>query len=169
MVTALCSTYVFKKSVYIETTIPSYATARTSRDPIKAGRQAETKLFWEKTRHNYNLYISQYVIDECADGDVDAAKRRLDFIEGIKSIQKTKEIEELAHIYQNLLGIPKGAEIDSFHLAVCVDTKIDYLLTWNFTHMGIETYKKLLAYNDNIGLQTPFLLSPGELNIKELP
>jgi hypothetical protein len=37
-----------RKSVHIETTIPSYATSRASRDLIKAYRQTITKLFWDK-------------------------------------------------------------------------------------------------------------------------
>ena len=156
-----------KKSVYIETTIPSYATAKTSHDVIKAGRQAMTKLFWENARQNYDLYISQYVIDECSDGDTNAAKRRLDFIEGISLIKKTEKVDELAHIYQMLLNIPEDAKTDSFHLAVCVDAKIDYLLTWNYTHLGIESYKKLLEFNSKNGLSTPFLVTPETLNTKE--
>jgi predicted nucleic acid-binding protein len=156
-----------RKSVYIETTIPSYATARKSRDVIKAGRQAITKLFWENSRQNYDLYISQYVIDECSDGDANAAKRRLEFIAGLSFINKTEKIEELAHIYQKLLDIPEDAKTDSFHLAVCVDAKIDYLLTWNYTHLGIASYKKLLEYNSNNGLFTPFLVTPELLNTKE--
>jgi predicted nucleic acid-binding protein len=156
-----------KKSVYIETTIPSYATAKTSRDVIKAGRQAMTKLFWENARQNYDLYISQYVIDECSDGDVNAAKRRIDFIEGLTFINTTAKIEELAHIYQQLLGIPEDSKTDSFHLAVCVDAKIDYLLTWNYTHLGMASYRKLLEYNTKNGLSTPLLVTPEILNTKE--
>jgi hypothetical protein len=158
---------VDKKSVYIETTIPSYATARASRDAIKAGRQADTKLFWEKNRQNYDLYISKYVIDECADGDADAAKRRLALIEGIEIVRPSNDIKNLALIYQKLLNIPEAAKVDSFHLAVCVETKIDYLLTWNFTHLGADSYVKLLAYNVGIGLTTPFLITPAELNTRE--
>jgi hypothetical protein len=37
-----------KKKVYIETTIPSVITARSSRDIINAYRQDITKFFWEK-------------------------------------------------------------------------------------------------------------------------
>ena len=47
----ICSYFVYyaymsaqKKSVYIETTIPSFATAKTSRDAIIAGHQAATIL-----------------------------------------------------------------------------------------------------------------------------
>jgi hypothetical protein len=36
------------KNIYIETTIPSLATAKPSRDTITAGRQASTMLFWER-------------------------------------------------------------------------------------------------------------------------
>jgi hypothetical protein len=46
-----------KKSIYLETTIPSYATAKPSTDIIVAARQLLTNLFWEKERHKYNLLI----------------------------------------------------------------------------------------------------------------
>jgi hypothetical protein len=45
-----------KKSLYIESTIPSYATARMSRNIITAGRQLSTKLFWEQERHKYPVF-----------------------------------------------------------------------------------------------------------------
>jgi hypothetical protein len=156
-----------KKSVYIETTIPSYATAKASRDIIKAARQTITQLFWENARQNYDLYISQYVIDECSKGDTEAAQRRLSFIEGLSLINKSEKIEELACIYQRLLDIPEKAKADSFHLADCVDAKIDYLLSWNFNHLSFVSYGKLLVYNQEHGLPTPFLITPEMLNTKE--
>jgi hypothetical protein len=109
-----------KKSLYIESTIPSYATARISRDIITAGRQLTTKIFWEQERHKYDLYISGYVVEECGRGDPAAAQKRLDFISGIESLGKSKEIDKLAAIYQNLLQIPDKAKTDCYHLATCV-------------------------------------------------
>ncbi|MDR0486729.1 MAG: hypothetical protein LBG91_00630, partial [Treponema sp.] len=61
-----------RKSMYIETTIPSYAAAKASRDLIIAHRQAVTRLFWENERQNYDLFTSQFVIDECSRGDGEA-------------------------------------------------------------------------------------------------
>jgi hypothetical protein len=93
-----------KKSVYIESTIPSYATSRSSRDILKAYRQDLTKIFWEDYRQEYALFISQYVIDECRRGDPVAARRGLDFIRGIVSFPETEKINRPADTYFHLHG-----------------------------------------------------------------
>jgi hypothetical protein len=149
-----------KKSVYIESTIPSYATARESKDVIVAAHQAETKLFWEKERQKYNLYVSQYVIAECSLGDSDAARRRIDFIRGITVLPNSGELDKLASIYQKLLNIPENAKTDCFHLAVCVVNQIDYLLTWNCTHLGLNAYLTVREYNEKQALWIPLLVTP---------
>ena len=154
-----------KKSVYIETTIPSYAKA--SRDVVKAARQAITQLFWETARQNYHLYISQYVIDECSKGDKDAAQRRLDFVKDIDFLKVSKNTEQLALTYQRLLNIPEDAKVDSFHLAICVESNINYLLSWNFKHLSVISQRKLFTYNQQHELATPFLITPEALNNEE--
>ena len=147
-------------SMYVETTIPSYATAKASRDIITAHRQAVTRLFWENERHKYDLFTSQFVIDECSRGDKEAANRRLDFIRGITLIPENNTIAELAEAYFELLEIPERAKADCFHLSVCVDTKIHYLLSWNCSHIGMVSYAKVYEYNNKRGLWTPKFLTP---------
>jgi hypothetical protein len=152
-----------KKSVYVETTIPSYATGWVSRDLIVAGEQATTNLFWEQERGKYALFVSEVVVRECRNGDPDAAKRRLDFINGIESLPRTAEADGLAEAYQTLLQIPDHAKADCLHLAICVVGHIDYLLTWNCTHLGPPAYGKVRAYNDTRNLWTPELVTPAAL------
>jgi hypothetical protein len=149
-----------KKSVYIETTIPSLITARTSRDLITAYRQDISKLFWENERNKYDLFISQYVFAECSDGDADAAKRRLELIKDISYIPITEEIEELADEYFSRLGIPSKAKTDCFHLAVSVVGKINYLMSWNMTHLGGHSYNKVAEYNYKRSLWLPKMYTP---------
>jgi hypothetical protein len=149
-----------KKSVYIETTIPSFATARASRDMIIAHRQAITKIFWENERQKYDLFISQYVIDECSRGDPHAAQRRLEFIKDVPFFPKTAKNANLAKTYYSLLDIPERAKADCFHLAVCVNENVDYLLSWNCTHLGMVSYGKIYSYNEKHGLWTPSLVTP---------
>jgi hypothetical protein len=152
-----------KKSLYIETTIPSYATSRQSSNIVIAARQFLTKRFWEEERENYELYTSQYVIEECSLGDPEAAKRRLAFISEIEVLPKIDEIADLAKIYFNLLQIPERSIADCFHLAVCVITKLDYLLSWNCTHLGFNSYIKVLDYNTKHELWSPLLITPDYL------
>jgi predicted nucleic acid-binding protein len=147
-------------SLYIETTIPSYATARDSRDVVRLVRQIVTRAFWEDKRHSFRLFVSQAVVNECGRGDPEAAQRRLEFINGIESYPVTAEILRLAEIYQKLLNIPAQARVDCIHLATCVTRHIDYLLTWNCTHLGPIAQKKIRDYNEKYGLWTPLLVTP---------
>jgi len=152
-----------QKKVYVETTIPSYATAKPSMDIISANRQGITRLFWEYERNKYQFYISQFVLDECKQGDPEAAKRRLEFIKNITIISETNSTADLANEYLNLLKISERAKTDCFHLAVCVEAKMDYLLTWNCSHLGVEAYAKIYEYNGKRGFWIPKLVTPEHL------
>jgi len=149
-----------RKSIYIETTIPSYATARENRDILIAGRQLLTRFFWEQERHKYDLYVSQLVMEECSDGDPSAARKRLDFISGIDVLPTTAEAEDLGKTYEQLLQIPERARTDCLHLSICVLNGMDFLVTWNCTHLGIVSNMRIYDYNEKHGLWTPMLVTP---------
>jgi hypothetical protein len=149
-----------KKSVYIETTIPSLITARPSRSISGLFRQQIARDFWEYERHKYDLYISIYVWEECEKGDEEAAKRRLELIKDIPQIPKTKETDELAEEYFAFLQIPQKAKTDCSHLAICVVNKMDVLLSWNLTHLGDVAFNKVVEYNTRRNLRTPSMLDP---------
>src|SRR5438128_11419848 len=66
-----------KPTVYIETSLVSYLTARPSRDLLVAAHQQLTVAWWDEQRTRYELFTSQVVLTEAALGDPDAAQRRL--------------------------------------------------------------------------------------------
>jgi len=66
-----------KQSVYIETTVVSYVTARLSRDLIVAAHQQVTAEWWEKSLPLLDPFVSPIVIEEASRGDEAAAKLRL--------------------------------------------------------------------------------------------
>lgn len=68
-----------KPKIYIETSVISYLTSRTSRDLVTAARQQLTTDWRETKKAQYNLFVSQPVISEASDGDKQAAKKELLF------------------------------------------------------------------------------------------
>ena len=74
-----------RPTVYIETSIVSYLAARPSRDLITAARQQLTALWCDRRRQEFDLYVSQLVLDEAAAGDLDAAQRRGAILDGSPS------------------------------------------------------------------------------------
>jgi hypothetical protein len=118
-------------SVYIETTIISYLTARPSRDLIIAAHQQTTSEWWTKVRPDVDCYVSPFVIDEASRGDDEYARKRLDAIAEFLVLEVNPEIESLAQQYFSALNIPDKAKIDAFHLAIAAWHRMDYVLSWN--------------------------------------
>ncbi|MEQ1603840.1 MAG: hypothetical protein ABL999_03145 [Pyrinomonadaceae bacterium] len=83
-------------TVYIETSIVSHATAWPSSDSLTAVLQQQAKQWWAEERVSYRLVTSQFVIDEAAARDADAARRRLEMLDGIPLLLPSDEVESIA-------------------------------------------------------------------------
>jgi hypothetical protein len=70
-----------KPKLYLETTIISYSVARPSRDIITAAHQQLTQDWWDNRREDFDLFISQLVVQESSAGDSNAIQRRLNLLE----------------------------------------------------------------------------------------
>ena len=69
-------------TVYIETTIIGYLTARSRDAVIFLARQQLTRQWWNEERAKYDLVSSQLVVDEASAGDPSAAQERLFYLAG---------------------------------------------------------------------------------------
>ncbi|MCP4268790.1 MAG: type II toxin-antitoxin system VapC family toxin [Candidatus Brocadiaceae bacterium] len=103
------------ESVYIESTVISYYTARRTRDLIAAAHQEITIEWWENALPNFEPFISQVVLDEIERGDSDAAEMRCETAKNFKLIEVTDETVNLAEIYFKVFEIPDKAKADTFH------------------------------------------------------
>ena len=122
--------------VYIETSIVSYLRQRPSGQVVAAARQLLTRRWWESERLNFELVTSQYVVDEAAAGDATLAKDRLDSLDGIPLLQLGPEIDSIAGDLISRAILPPKAQVDALHIATAAHHRIDYLLTWNCTHIA---------------------------------
>ena len=124
------------ETVYLETTFISYLVALPSRDLIVAAHQQVTNDWWINQRKKYECYISEIVIDESSAGDENEVQKRLKIIDELKLLELTKEVNELTKAILKSGVIPPKAVRDAAHIAVATVHELDYLLTWNCTHIA---------------------------------
>jgi hypothetical protein len=130
-----------KPKVYVETTIVSYLTARLSRDLVTAAHQQITQQWWNDRRKAFDLVTSQAVIKESAEGDDTMASLRLKILEEIPLLDITEEVSSFAEELIRVGPMPPKAAVDAVHVAASVVHRVDYLLTWNCTHLANATLR----------------------------
>ena len=159
-----------KPRVYLETTIPSYLTALPSRDLILAAHQQITRDWWDR-RARFELFVSDLVIREAGAGGEEAAARRLQATGEASVLPLSTEATALARALVNEGPLPAKAAIDALHIGIAVTNGMDYLLTWNCTHIAnatmrsrIEAVCRLRRYEPPV-ICTPEELMEGEENV----
>lgn len=153
-----------KPRLYLETTIVSYLASRPSRDLIIAGHQQITREWWENRKDAFDIYISQFVVDEAKGGDPGAANERMQVIKDLPLLDITPEVGMLAGRILASGVIPRRAPTDAAHIAIAAMHGLDFLMTWNCVHIANAVIAKAVA---NIcrqhGLECPVICTPEEL------
>ena len=153
-----------KPTVYIETTIPSFLTAWPSNDLIAAGKQEVTRQWWKRKKGDFELFASQYVIDEAERGDPDAAQQRLAIIHDLDVLEVDPKVIELSEIILATGLIPAKAKTDAAHIAVATRHSIDFLLTWNCVHIAnAQILRRIDRIVAEAGFVLPTICTPDEL------
>ena len=153
-----------KPKIYLETSVVSYLTARGSRDLLMMAHQQITREWWEQQRPHYALFVSDLVYLEAERGDSEAAKRRIEVIEGCGILEETDEVRDLAEMYIEEIPLLKRAGADALHMAMAAWHEMDYLLTWNCRHIANALITRRLAeINWEKGIFYPTICTPEEL------
>lgn len=153
-----------KQTVYIETSVISYLTAKLSRDLIVAAHQHITNDWWENALSNYEAFISPVVLEEISRGDSTAVKARFEKVSTFSVLEILPEVRNLADTYFSALAIPEKAQADTYHLALASWHGMDFLVSWNCTHIVNGHIKMLIEeINAEQGIRTPIICTPEEL------
>ncbi|HEX6100012.1 MAG TPA: type II toxin-antitoxin system VapC family toxin [Thermoanaerobaculia bacterium] len=154
-----------KPSVYIETTIVSYLVGWLNRNHLQvAANQELTRRWWVTRRSDFELFASPVVIDEASDGDARLAEERLRFLAGLPLLRVTDTAYALQADLLRLANLPEKARNDALHIAVAAVHGMEYLLTWNCTHIA-NAVTLPLVYDvcRGAGYEPPFVCTPQEL------
>jgi len=150
-----------KKSIYLDTTIPSYYF--DERESLRYPCEI-TRKWWAEERQNFQVYISLETIGELNSGDYPQKGKILDFVHNLEILEQSQVINQIAEVYiQNTL-MPKDQRGDAIHLAYTSFYKIDFLLTWNCNHLANANKKlHIKVINSRLGLFIPEIITPLEL------
>lgn len=140
--------------LYIETSVWNFILADDSPD-----KKADTLLFFDKiaSSKDYELYISELVIAEIDDAPEHIQKRLYAEIARIEpeELEITEETRYLAAKYAEARLAPEKAHRDLIHLAAATVNNMDFLLSWNLSHIvraktivGVNAINLIEGYRD---------------------
>lgn len=153
-----------RPTVYIETSIISYLAAHPSRDLITAAHQQTTHIWWQEHRPGFLIFASQVVLDESAAGDPQIASKRMEILKNLPLLEITPEVAELAAALITRLPLPPRAGADAAHIAVAAYHGMNFLLTWNCSHIANAVLRpRIERICKEQGYSAPVLCTPEEL------
>lgn len=154
-----------KKSVYIDTTIPSYY---VDERPSLAVHIERTREWWDEEMAEYEVFISPFVLRELEEGAFPGQEAALDLANPLPLLAPNSLIEEIVLGYLENYLMPRSDERDAIHLAFASYYKMDFLLTWNCAHLAnVNKRKHIEQVNRRLGLFVPAIVTPLELRLNE--
>jgi len=152
------------RSVYVETTVASYFTAKPSRDLMIAGHQEATRELWPKFTSEYEPYVWALVYEEAGRGDPDQVQMRLAALKPFPMLDIDEDARSLAEKIIAGGGIPEEYPEDALHIAIAAVNGVDALVTWNFAHLN-NPFTRIVVRRivENEGYLCPEICSPEEL------
>ncbi|RKZ82588.1 MAG: hypothetical protein DRR19_20415 [Candidatus Parabeggiatoa sp. nov. 1] len=76
----------------------------------------------------------------------------------------TEDVKTLANALLTEGPIPEKSEIDAYHISVATINGMEYLLTWNCTHIANAVLRpKIEAICKDCGFEPPIICTPQEL------
>lgn len=149
-----------QSSVYVETTIFSYLTARPSGHLVTAAHQRITAEWWRTAAVRYRLVSSAVVTREARAGNAAMAEQRLVLLADIPLVEVTREANERARAARGRATSGRRR----CRCAPCGGGRVDYLATWNLRHLAGAVVRRRIEHAlRGRGFDPPTLCTPEEL------
>jgi predicted nucleic acid-binding protein len=136
---------VRKHKVYLDTSIISYYYA----DDVPKEQQITRDFLMELIAgNNYEVYVSTVVLEEIKRCKTEEKQNQLNkVIEKLNPIilDVTTEIADLANLIIKEGAIPAKNNEDAYHIAFSLFHEIDYLVSWNFSHIVKTKTKRVVS------------------------
>ena len=151
------------RSVYIETSIPSFYFEERPQPAMRARREW-TREWWDTKREQYAVFTSAAVLDELSRGDYVSKEDCLRLMTDVPVLPIDAATGEVVRAYIRNRLMPDDPVGDALHLAVASLHKVDFLLTWNCAHLAnANKFGHVRRINTMLGLFVPALVTPLEM------
>jgi hypothetical protein len=152
-----------KPRIYIETSVISYLVARPSLDAINAARQNHSLQLW-LARDQFDLVLSNLVIDESNDGDPQAVVKRQVYLQALGKVPMPMGAVDIANALVASGAMPAKAYADGMHIACAALNHLDLIASWNFRHIAsIWAKKKINDCLIQLGVSVPLIATPEDI------
>jgi predicted nucleic acid-binding protein len=154
-----------KEKVYLDSTFPSYYFDQ--RESLASFTEV-TRKWWSEMSGNYDVFISDSVLQELNAGSYPQKDKIIGFVSEISLLPIADDLENIIEFYIDNYVMPQTLIGDAVHLAYASYYDIDYLLTWNCNHLAnANKIKHIRIINGRLGLSTPQIITPLELFSEE--
>jgi hypothetical protein len=124
----------------------------------------QTRLWWKDLRNQFDLFTSDFTIDESSRGDPVAAAERIAAITDVPLVPISAAVHELAGLLLQVHALPLKARVDALHLATAATNGLEFLLTWNCRHLANASLRaKIEKTCREAGFEPPTICTPFEL------
>lgn len=151
-------------TAYVETTVIGHLVGRDHPNPVIAGRQVVTRIWWSTASSGYRLLASQLVLEESGGGDPDAAAERLDALRDVELLEASVDVDRLATALTDAGAVPASEPRDAYHIAIAAVNGVRYLVTWNCRHIANAAMRDQIEMVCRAaGFEPPIICTPDEL------
>lgn len=157
------------KSIYIETSIPSFY-HETRQEPEMVARRHWTRQWWDQCATRYDLVTSEGVIAELQEEEYETQAEAVALVDDLPRLEVVDDIADIIDVYLANHLMPKERLGDALHVALASYHKCDFLLTWNCSHIAnANKFEHIRIINTRLGLFVPALVTPMELREEDTP
>ena len=120
-----------------------------------------TRRFWQEVLPAFDVYVSDVVLEEIsAISEADLRGSLEGLIDDFEVLPVGEEETRLSGLYLARRRMPGG---DALHLAVASIGEMDYLVTWNLSHLYKGgTQEMLREVNVSLRIPTPTIAAPDD-------
>lgn len=149
-----------KPTAYLDTNVISMMFYRGG-NVSALHRQLVTREWWDLERKGFRFWSSSQCELELSEGNYIGQKESVKFVRRLPYLSLTREVHRCAAILLDGGVIPEIASGDAVHLALVIVHEIDYLVTWNYSHLAnADTTRRLGILSEKHDWRPPILVSP---------